>query len=191
MIYAYLVNVGSLTQYNVTEHYWKDLGSATNRGATRSCAQRYCVIKNVTMFLVRVKSCLAMSVHNRGRALASTMESEVELEISIEDAPRHSLVWEHFGYPVDIINGDRMTDKTATICKHCKKIVPYITANTSTLQKIQPPRLKSTQLKRQTTLTNAWEMVNVDLQAHPLFESHTGAHIAEVLRVAVTNGLGA
>lgn len=29
------------------------------------------------------------------------MESEVELKISIEDAPRHSLVWEHFGYPVD------------------------------------------------------------------------------------------
>ena len=147
--------------------------------------------KNVTIFLIKVKSCLVISVHNRGRALASMMESEGELEISIEDAPRHSLVWENFGYPVDRMNGNRMTDRAVTICKHCKKIVAYITANTSTLQKVQPPQLKSMQLliklKRQTMLTNAREMVNVALQTHTLFESH----IAKVLRVAVTDGLRA
>ncbi|XP_017294386.1 E3 SUMO-protein ligase ZBED1 isoform X3 [Kryptolebias marmoratus] len=58
-------------------------------------------------------------------------------EISIEDAPAtfKSFVWRHFGYPVVTINGDRVTDKTRTICKHCKKISPYTSANTSTMHR--------------------------------------------------------
>lgn len=58
-------------------------------------------------------------------------------EISIDDAPPtyKSFVWQHFGYPVVTINGDRVTDKTRTICKHCKKISPYTSANTSTMQR--------------------------------------------------------
>ncbi|MBN3306654.1 ZBED4 protein, partial [Amia calva] len=232
---------------------------------------------------------------------------ECEGEISIEDAPAtyKSFVWLHFGYPVETINGDRVTDKTQTICKHCNKIVPYTAANTSTMQRYlqnhHSSQLKSTvpvkkTLKGQTTLTNAfasqlsqssirataimrdigvfiaadmrqfsvvenlgfrrllhtlepkytipsrahftrtvvpnlyneskaklvqtlkeaesiaittdgwtsrgtqsyititahtinsdWEMVNVVLQTRPLFESHTGANIAEVLQAAVTD----
>ena len=56
LVYAHLVNVGSFTRYNVTEHYWKDLGSVTNRGATRSCAQRYRVIKTWQYFSSRWKA---------------------------------------------------------------------------------------------------------------------------------------
>ena len=49
--------------------------------------------------------------------------------ITIEDAPAtfKSFVWQHFGYPAEMINGNRVTDKTRTICKHCLKIVPYTT----------------------------------------------------------------
>ncbi len=62
---------------------------------------------------------------------------EREGEISIEDPPAtfKSFVWQHFGFPVEIRNGERVTDKTNTICKHCKKTMPYTAANTSTMQK--------------------------------------------------------
>ncbi len=51
---------------------------------------------------------------------------EREGEISIEDPPAtfKSFVWQHFGFPVEIRNGERVTDKTNTICKHCKKTMP-------------------------------------------------------------------
>ncbi len=62
---------------------------------------------------------------------------EREGEISIEDPPAtfKSFVWQHFGFPVEIRNGERVTDKTNTICKHCKKTMPYTVANTSAMQK--------------------------------------------------------
>ncbi len=52
---------------------------------------------------------------------------EREGEISIEDPPAtfKSFVWQHFGFPVEIRNGERVTDKTNTICKHCKKTMSY------------------------------------------------------------------
>ncbi len=62
---------------------------------------------------------------------------EREGEISIEDPPAtfKSFVWQHFGFAEEIRNGERVTDKTNTICKHCKKTMPYTAANTSTMQK--------------------------------------------------------
>lgn len=39
-------------------------------------------------------------------------------------------------------------------------------------------------MRGQTTLTNAWETVNVVI---PLLEPHTGENIAEVLQAAVTD----
>ncbi len=36
-------------------------------------------------------------------------------------------------------------------------------------------------------INSDWEMVNFVLQTRPLFESHTGANIAEVLQAAVTD----
>lgn len=41
---------------------------------------------------------------------------------------------QHFAYLLETINGDRATDKTQSVCKHCKRIVAYATANVSTLQ---------------------------------------------------------
>ena len=38
------------------------------------------------------------------------------------------------------------------------------------------------------TINNDWKMESVVLQTRPLFESHTGANIAEVLQTAVTEG---
>ncbi len=88
---------------------------------------------------------------------------EREGEISIEDPPAtfKSFVWQHFGFPVEIRNGERVTDKTNTICKHCKKTMPYTAANTSTMQKhtqnhhsslLKPAAHVTKTLKGQTTL---------------------------------------
>jgi len=38
-------------------------------------------------------------------------------------------VWQHLGYPEELINGSRVTDKTRTICEHCMKMMPYTAAN--------------------------------------------------------------
>ncbi len=89
--------------------------------------------------------------------------SSREGEISIEDPPAtfKSFVWQHFGFPVEIRNGERVTDKTNTICKHCKKTMPYTAANTSTMQKhiqnhhsslLKPAAHVTKTLKEQTTL---------------------------------------
>ncbi len=88
---------------------------------------------------------------------------EREGEISIEDPPAtfKSFVWQHFGFPVEIRNDERVTDKTNTICKHCKKTMPYTAANTSTMQKhiqnhhsslLKPAAHVTETLKGQTTL---------------------------------------
>lgn len=37
------------------------------------------------------------------------------------------------------------------------------------------------------TINSDWEMVNFVLQTRPLFESYTGANIAEVLQAAITD----
>ena len=234
------------------------------------------------------------------------LETSMECEgVTIEDAPASfkSFVWQHFGFPVEKMNGNRVTDKSRTICKHCRKIMPYTAANTSTMQKhlqnhhsslIKSTAPVKTIVKGQTTLTDAfaqklpqtsarangitkdicvfiavdmrpfsvvenvgfrrllhtlepkytipsrahfartvvlnlykeskanviqtlkkaesiaittdgwtsrgmqsyititahtldsdWEMINVVLQTRPLFESHTGANIAEILRAAI------
>ncbi len=88
---------------------------------------------------------------------------EREGEISIEDPPAtfKSFVWQHFGFPVEIRNGERVTDKTNTIYKHCKKTMPDTAANTSTMQKhiqnhhislLKPAAHVTKTLKGQTTL---------------------------------------
>lgn len=103
-------------------------------------------------------------------SLAKPFSAETSMEceeVTIEDAPASlkSFVWQHFGFPVEIINGNRVTDKSQTICKHCRKIVPYTTANTSTMQKhLQNHHsclIKSTApvkktVKCQTTLTDVF-----------------------------------
>ena len=106
----------------------------------------------MTRFLVEVKSSLVRQCD----------VSVMEREITIEDPPAtfKSFVWQHFGFPAEIINGERVTDKTNTICKHCKKKMPYTAANTSTMQKhlqhhhssllTTAPAMKT--LKGQTTL---------------------------------------
>ena len=64
---------------------------------------------------------------NEGKQQAARMTSE-NTDITIEDATFKSFVWQHFGYPTDIIDCSRVTDKTRTICKHCMKIMPYTAA---------------------------------------------------------------
>ncbi len=118
-------------------------------------APLHSVFFRITRFLVEVKSCLVVSCD------VSMMEREGE--ISIEDPPAtfKSFVWQHFGFPVEIRNGERVTDKTNTICKHCKKTMPYTAANMSTMQKhiqnhhsslLKPVAHVTKTLKGQTTL---------------------------------------
>ncbi len=57
-------------------------------------------------------------------------------ETEIEDAPSSykSDVWQHFGFPVKRQDdGKKITDKTQTVCKHCKTRLPYTTSNTSNM----------------------------------------------------------
>lgn len=43
--------------------------------------------------------------------------------------------WQHLVQGVKIVNGDWVTDLIQAICKHCKKILHYTAANTSTMQR--------------------------------------------------------
>ncbi len=57
-------------------------------------------------------------------------------ETEIEDAPSSykSDVWQHFGFPVTRQDdGKKITDKTQTVCKNCKTMLPYTTSNTSNM----------------------------------------------------------
>lgn len=90
--------------------------------------------------------------------------TECEDEISIEDDPNtfKSFVWQHFGYQTEIINGDRVAQKTQTTCKHCQKkkkktcaircgmsaIQKHLLNHHSSLQKSAAPQKKT--LKGQT-----------------------------------------
>ncbi len=79
------------------------------------------------------------------------------------------MIW-RFGFLVEISNGQRVTDKTKTICKHCKKLIPYTSANTSTMQMhlennhssllkaapVKRTESNSVHMKGQTTITNAF-----------------------------------
>ncbi|KAE8279169.1 Zinc finger BED domain-containing protein 4 [Larimichthys crocea] len=92
----------------------------------------------------------------------------MENEVAIEDAPAtfKSPVWRHFGFPIVDINGGRVADKTQTICKHCKRTLPYTAANTSNMQshmqrhhselQLAVPGKRVTLLKGQATLTSAF-----------------------------------
>ena len=116
---------GKNSLYSENQGY--KLGVWRDAYSTRRNTSRDWVHENETRFLVEVKSCLVR------RCDVSVMERE----ITIEDPPAtfKSFVWQHFGFPAEIINGERVTDKTNTICKHCKKKMPYTAANTSTMQK--------------------------------------------------------
>ncbi|XP_070403898.1 E3 SUMO-protein ligase ZBED1-like isoform X1 [Nothobranchius furzeri] len=62
-----------------------------------------------------------------------TMESN---EVKIEDAPPgyRSSVWQYFGFPVKKDNnGNRVTEKTKTVCKLCYAVIPYTTSNTTNM----------------------------------------------------------
>ncbi|XP_078016760.1 E3 SUMO-protein ligase ZBED1 [Epinephelus lanceolatus] len=58
-------------------------------------------------------------------------------EVEIEDAPPtgyRSFVWQYFGFPIKRDkDGNGVTDKTNTVCKLCKVIVPYTTSNTTNM----------------------------------------------------------
>lgn len=113
------------------------------------------------IFLVALKICLAGFVIQQAARMTSENTGN-----TIEDAPAtfKSFVWQHFGYPVEMINGKRVTDKTRTICKHCMKTMPYTAANTSTMQRHlqhhHSTALKSTtapvKKTNQTMLTNTF-----------------------------------
>lgn len=53
---------------------------------------------------------------------------DLESEVEIAEAPNNfkSEVWKHFGFPKTVNEkGEKIIDKTNTICKLCKKLVPY------------------------------------------------------------------
>ncbi|XP_056120602.1 E3 SUMO-protein ligase ZBED1-like [Rhinichthys klamathensis goyatoka] len=57
-------------------------------------------------------------------------------EVEIEDAPPgyKSYVWQYFGFLIKKDkDGNRVTDKTKTVCKLCHAVIPYTTSNTSNM----------------------------------------------------------
>uniref|UniRef100_A0A1A7WWP6 BED-type domain-containing protein n=1 Tax=Iconisemion striatum TaxID=60296 RepID=A0A1A7WWP6_9TELE len=57
-------------------------------------------------------------------------------EVEIEDAPPgyKSSVWQYFGFPIKKdIDGNRVTEKTKTLCKLCYAVIPYTTSNTTNM----------------------------------------------------------
>ncbi len=55
------------------------------------------------------------------------MASNPEIEIADPPSSFRSAVWEHFGYPVENRGGNRIVDKTHTICRKCFKKLPQVT----------------------------------------------------------------
>lgn len=55
-------------------------------------------------------------------------------EIADPPSSFKSAVWQHFGYPVEIKDGNRVVDKTHTICRKCFKKLPQVTGNTTNMQ---------------------------------------------------------
>lgn len=54
-------------------------------------------------------------------------------EIANPPSSFKSAVWEHFGYPVENRDGNRVVDKTQTICRKCFKKLTQVTGNTSNM----------------------------------------------------------
>lgn len=57
-------------------------------------------------------------------------------EVEIEDAPPgyRSFVWQYFGFLIKKDkDGNRVTDKTKTVCKLCYAVTPYTTSNTTNM----------------------------------------------------------
>ncbi len=122
-------------------------------------------------------------------------------ETEIEDAPSSykSDVWQHFGFPVTRHDdGKKITDKTQTVCKNCKTRLPYTTSKhfeydvpfkTTSQQQTSANSCDKKGERRPNIYTTQFccNMVSVKfvLQTRPLFESHTGTNIAEVLKAAI------
>lgn len=102
------------------------------------------------------------------------------VETEIEDAPSSykSKVWQHFGFPVTRQDdGKKITDKTQTVCKHCKTRLPYTMSNTSNMmchlkrhhnnKLLQTPstkRVKEGQISIQRSFAATWSQSSAKAQ---------------------------
>ncbi|XP_057186792.1 E3 SUMO-protein ligase ZBED1-like [Triplophysa rosa] len=108
----------------------------------------------------------------------------MSVDVDIEEAPSSfkSEVWLHFGFPkTKNDRGEVQTDKTKTVCKHCKKTFTYTNSTTNMMQHVNrhhskklkaQPSVSKKLLTGQTTLTGRF--------AVPL--TATGARAAEITR---------
>lgn len=61
--------------------------------------------------------------------------ANAEATPELEDPPNslRSPVWEHFGFPVHINEGQRQVDKSRAVCRHCHTEIGYAAGNTTNL----------------------------------------------------------
>lgn len=115
--------------------------------------------------------------------------------MEVEDAPTNfeSSVWQHFGFPArNQDDGNKVVDRTKTICKLCRCVLTYTTANTSNMlhhlnrhhkEKIQssPPPVKLT--KGQTTLKKVFSPpLSASSQRAKEITRSIGIYIAKSMR---------
>ena len=56
------------------------------------------------------------------------------VELEVPPASFKSAVWEHFGFPVQHnSDGERVVDRTKTVCRRCFTEVRYVAGNTSNM----------------------------------------------------------
>lgn len=106
--------------------------------------------------LVRRHTSLTSVAVSRRKAMAAAGE-----DFKVQDAPScfKLEVWQHFGFPKSENEmGEKITDKTKTVCRYCKKIMNYTNSTTNIMHHSEmfrsrlPERKKL--LKCQTTLTS-------------------------------------
>ncbi|KAK7921885.1 hypothetical protein WMY93_008787 [Mugilogobius chulae] len=75
----------------------------------------------------------------------------------LEDPPStlRSPVWEHFGFPIKITDGQRQADKSKAVCRLCSAEIGYTSGNTSNLSthlKRHHPTVSLTSTRKKTTV---------------------------------------
>jgi tRNA (cytidine32/guanosine34-2'-O)-methyltransferase len=93
------------------------------------------------------------------------MASSDRREIAYPPSTFRSAVWQHFGYPIEEKDGNRVVAKTRTICRKCFKTLPQVMGNTSNMQmhmqrhhpEISLSGAKKLPQQQQSTLTNIFE----------------------------------
>ncbi|XP_039625496.1 E3 SUMO-protein ligase ZBED1-like [Polypterus senegalus] len=113
----------------------------------------------------------------------------------LEDPPSslRSPVWEHFGFPVKVTDGQRQVDKSKVVCRHCSTTeIGYAAGNTSNMLthlKRHHPSVNVSSTRKKTSLVQTVTPITSAFKQHLASNSDRAKAITHGIGVFIATGL--